>query len=86
MVGGGGGRRSNQSIDQYQSPLAHTQTHETTYVERTEIRAVSVKCCIVEIGELFSDSVDVCHGFFQLVEGGERVLWGVARGGGEGAD
>ena len=36
---------------------------EGTYVERREIRAVTVKGCVVEIGELLSDSVDVCHDF-----------------------
>jgi hypothetical protein len=34
-----------------------------TYVERSETGAVGVKCLIVEIDELLSDSVDVCHGF-----------------------
>ena len=34
-----------------------------TNVERTETSAVGVECLIIESDELFSDSVDVCHGF-----------------------
>ena len=36
---------------------------EGTYVERREIRAVTVKRCVVKTGKLLSDSVDVCHVF-----------------------
>jgi hypothetical protein len=63
------------SKDQYQShPRSKNRGKETarTYVERTETRAVRIKGLIVESGELLSDSVDVCHGLFQ-VGGGERV-------------
>jgi hypothetical protein len=49
-----------------------------TYVERTETRAVRVKRIIVEIGELLSDSVDVCHGFSVGLVGSERGVTGVA--------
>jgi hypothetical protein len=67
---GGGGKISHQD----QSPQRRDETPKNegmklaTYVERTETSAVRVKCLIVEIGELLSDSVDVCHGFFSWWE------------------
>jgi hypothetical protein len=44
-----------------------------TYVESGETAAVTVEGRIVEIGELKSDSVDVCHGFW--LEGVESHRW-----------
>ena len=63
---GGVWEKDQPSRDQYQSPRTDTRRPKyegRTYVERTETRAVGVKCLIVEIGELLSDRVDVCHGF-----------------------
>ena len=68
--GGGGDQPSKRSISQT-TPDAQKDNGRATYVEWTEIRAVRIKCLIVESGKLLSDSVDVCHGFFRLV-GRER--------------
>ncbi len=70
----GSGRESERSgIERSISAVVHR--HEmmiinATYVERSEIRTVRVECLIIEIGELLSDSVDVCHGF--SIGGGVR--------------
>ena len=60
-----GEERDQQSRESYQG----WWKGEGTYVERREIRAVTVKGCVVEIGELLSDSVDVCHDFLTKCSG-----------------
>jgi hypothetical protein len=68
-----GRERERSGIERSISAVVHR--HEmmiinATYVERSEIRTVRVECLIVEVCELLSDSVDVCHGF--SIGGGVR--------------
>jgi hypothetical protein len=67
---GGGRRRSaiKRSISEPSHPRDAGKKEMATYVERSETSAVGVKCLIVEIDELLSDRVDVCHGFFSWWE------------------